>query len=149
MKALAAGLLAVSCMAAGAPKKITVTCHRDLHITKDAARRADWGGESVWSASAHNDTLVLSRKGSCGDECRYVEKIVLTSLSAACPSLVSATITKTDAGSVAPAPRVQTATQGALEIQDWQPRGGIVSGRLKAEFTLTFYATTSPPDSGN
>jgi hypothetical protein len=142
VKFFAGVLVAVSCTAASAPKKITVACDRDLDIKADAAKRVDWGGESVWLASAQNDTLVLSRKGSCGDECHYEERIVLASLGTRCPTLVSATITKTDAGSVAPVPRVRTATDGTLEIQDWHPAGGIVSGRLKAEFTLTFYAQT-------
>jgi len=139
-------LVAVSCTAASAPnKKITVVCDRHLDITEDANRRMDFGGGSAWLALAQNDTLVLSRKGSCGDECRYEERIVLASLGKPCPTLVSATITKTDAGSVAPVPRVQTATAGTLEIQDWHPAGGIVSGRLQAEFTLTFHAQTPAP----
>jgi hypothetical protein len=137
--------VAVLVAATSPPKKVTVACNRDLHIEEEAARRADWGGESTWSALAQNDTLVLSRKGSCGDECRYEEKIVLASLTTSCPVLVSATIMKHDAGSVAPAPHVRTATSGTLEIQDWHPAGGIVSGRLKAEFTLTFYAKTPAP----
>jgi len=145
MKFLVGVLVAVSCMAASAPKKITVVCDRHLDIKEDAAKRSDWGGGSTWLASAQNDTLVLSRKGSCGDECRYEERIVLASLGAPCPTLVSATITKTDSLSPVPAPRIQTATDGKLEIQDWHPAGGIVSGRLKAEFTLTFYVLTTRP----
>jgi hypothetical protein len=137
--------IAASCAATAPSKKIRVVCGKDLHITEKMSVRADWGGTAAWSAASQGDTLVLSRKGQCGDECRYEEKIVLAALAAPCPTLVSATITKRDAGSVAPALRVRIATDGALEIQDWRPAGGIVSGRLKAEFTLTFYAQTPAP----
>jgi hypothetical protein len=137
--------IAIAIVAGKPPKKIKVECGRNLHITEKMAVRVDWGGTAAWSAASQGDTLVLSRKGQCGDECRYEEKIVLAALAAPCPTLVSATITKNDAGSVAPAPHVQTATEGTLEIQDWHPAGGIVSGRLKAEFTLTFHAQTPAP----
>jgi hypothetical protein len=129
-------------MAASAPARIKVACDKNLHLTQETGTRSDWGGRSVWLATAHNDTLVLARKGQCGDECRYEEKIVFTSLQAKCPSLVSATVTRTDAGSPVPKPQVKTATRGTLALQDWKPSGGVVSGRLDAEFTLTFYATT-------
>jgi hypothetical protein len=125
--------------------KLTVTCGHDLHITEKMGARTDWGGTSVWAASAEGDTLVLSRRGSCGDECHYEERIIFTSYQTACPTFVSASITKTDAGSVAPVPRVQEASEGVLEIQDWHSDGGIVSGRLSAEFTLIFYARTPAP----
>jgi hypothetical protein len=139
------GVLAVSCMTASARQKIKVVCGEDMKLTEASASREDWGGISVWTAAAHEDTLVLSRKGQCGDECRYEERIVLTSLSAKCPSLVNAIVTRTDYGSPIPTPRVQTATHGTLHLQDWKPKGGVVSGTLDAEFKLTFYAQTPAP----
>lgn len=143
---LALLLFAICCTAASAPEKIKIVCNEKLDLTEQAAVREDWGGRSAWSASIAGDTLVLSRKGSCGDECRYEEKIVLVSIERACPTLVSATITKTDAGSVSPLPRVETATRGTLKLQDWHPAGGVVSGRLDAEFTLTFFARIPAPN---
>lgn len=139
------GGLAVSCMTASALQKIKVVCGENLKITAAAASREDWGGTSTWKATASGDTLVLSRKGQCGDECGYEERIVLTSLAARCPSVVSATVTRTDSGSPVPTPRVQTATRGTLHVQEWKPAGGVVSGKLDAEFALIFYAQTSPP----
>jgi hypothetical protein len=59
---------------------------------------------------------------------------------------VSATVTQKDRGSPKPTPQVKTATRGVLQIQDWNPLGGVVSGRLDAEFSLTFYATTPVPE---
>ena len=147
--AFAACVLAISCMAASSHETIKVICGEALDLTSESAMRKDWGGTSVWEAAAHEDTLVLSRKGQCGDECSYEERIVFTSLDAKCPELISATVTKHDRGSPVPKPRVQTAAHGILHIQDWNPAGssidrtptgGIVSGKLDAEIKLTFYA---------
>jgi len=135
-------------MAASSHEKIKVVCGEPLQLTPESATRKDWGGTSVWEAVALEDTLVLSRRGQCGDECSYEERIVFTSLDAACPELVSATVTRNDRGSPVPTPRVQTATRGTLRIQDWTPTDGIVSGKLDAEIKLVFYArianTTKP-----
>ena len=138
-------VLALGCMTASSQPHIKINCGEALQLTSDSATRKDWGGTSTWEAAAHEDTLVLSRKGQCGDECGYEERIVFTSLDAKCPSLVSAMLTRIDGGSPVPAPRVTTATEGKLRIQDWQPRGGVVSGRLEAEVKLTFYAQVPPP----
>ena len=138
-------VIALGCMTASSQPRIKINCGEALELNSGSATRKDWGGTSTWTAAAHEDTLVLSRKGQCGDECGYEEKIVFTSLAAKCPSLVSATVTKIDGGSPVPAPRITTATEGKLHIQDWQPRGGIVSGRLEAEIKLTFYAQIPPP----
>lgn len=139
--------IALGCMTASSQPRIKINCGEALQLTSDSATRKDWGGTSTWEAAAHEDTLVLSRKGQCGDECGYEERIVFTSLDATCPLLVSATVTRSDGGSPDPAPRITTATEGKLHIQDWQPRGGVVSGRLEAEIKLTFYAQVPPsPD---
>jgi hypothetical protein len=137
--------LSVCCMAASSSEHFKVKCNKDLHLTQEMGTRNDWGGRGVWSAAAQGDTLVLSRKGQCGDECRYEERIVLTSLQAKCPTLVTATVTQKDVGSPIPTPQVKTATRGVLQVQDWNPFGGVVSGRLDAEFSLTFYVQTPPP----
>jgi len=132
-------------MAASSHEKIKVVCGEPLQLTSESATRKDWGGTSVWEAVALEDTLVLSRKGQCGDECSYEERIVFTSLDARCPDLVSATVTRNDRGDPVPKPRVQTATRGTLHIQDWKPTDGIVSGKLDAEIKLVFYAQIREP----
>jgi hypothetical protein len=137
--------LTVCCMAASAPG-IKIACDKNLHLTPAANTRTDWGGTSTWTAAVQGDTLVLSCKGQCGDECSYEERIVLASLKSKCPTLVSATVTQKDRGSPRPTPQVKTATRGVLQLQDWHPLGGSVSGRLDAEFSLTFYATTPVPE---
>jgi len=142
--ALVVCVLAISCMAASSHEKIKVVCGEPLQLTSESATRKDWGGTSVWEAVALEDTLVLSRKGQCGDECSYEERIVFTSLDARCPDLVSATVTRNDRGDPVPKPRVQTATRGTLHIQDWKPNG-IVSGKLDAEIKLVFYARIAAP----
>jgi hypothetical protein len=138
---------ALGCMTASSHEQIKIHCGEALQIGSDSATRKDWGGTSTWEAVAHEDTLILSRTGQCGDECNYEEKIVFTSLAAKCPTLVVATVAKTDRGSPATAPRVNAATRGTLHIQDWKPAGGIVSGKLDAEIKLTFYVQTAAPES--
>jgi len=137
--------IALGCMTASSQPGIKINCGEALQLTPESATRKDWGGTSVWEAVALEDTLVLSRKGQCGDECSYEERIVFTSLDARCPELVSATVTRNDGGSPVPKPRVQTATRGTLHIQDWKPTDGIVSGKLDAEITLMFYARIPAP----
>lgn len=140
-------VFALGCMTASSQPRIKINCGEALQLTSDSATRKDWGGTSTWEAIAHEDTLVLSRKGKCGDECGYEEKIVFTKLATDCPTLVSATVSRTDSGSPVPTPQVKTASSGSLKIQDWKPMNGVVSGKLDAEIELTFYAQVPPaPD---
>jgi hypothetical protein len=139
--AVAAFSLLAGCRASnGESERVTVTCGVELGLDAENAARKDWSGETrAWSAEAIGDTLRLTRKGRCGDECNFVDEIVLAGLSATCPRLVRAASTRRDAGSPVPnAARVVEARQGSLAIQDWNPRG-VVSGRLVAELSLTFY----------
>jgi hypothetical protein len=103
--------------------------------------RTDWSGETrVWLAEAEDDTLRLTRKGQCGDECSYEEEILLAPLGAACPTFVRARTTRIESGSpLRRMEQVREATKGSVEIQDWHPTGGVVSGRVRAEFEFTFY----------
>jgi len=123
--------------------RVEVTCAKPLGIKAADAVRKDWSGAlREWVAIAHDDTLQLVRKGRCGDECNFVEEIVLTDLAAACPRLVRASTTRRDAGSPIPgAGKVVEAKKGSLQFQEWAPTGGRIIGRLDAEFSLTFYAT--------
>jgi hypothetical protein len=124
--------------------RVEVTCGDSLGIAPADAARKDWNGEiRQWSAEARDDTLRLLRKGRCGDECTFVEEIVLSDLAASCPRFVRASITRRDAGSPVPggAVKVVEARHGTLRFQEWVPMGGRVVGRLDAEFSLTFYAT--------
>jgi hypothetical protein len=60
-----------------------------------------------------------------------------------CPRLLRATTTRIDRGPSALSPKAIDAQKGALAIQDWDFARGIVSGRLAAEFEVTFYAVIS------
>jgi len=119
----------------------TVRCGVALELDASDSVRTDWGGKSgAWLVEAIEDTLQLTRKGQCGDECSFEEEILLAPIGAACPTFVRASVTKTDAGSpLGATKRLREAEKGLLEIQDWNPSGGVVSGRLRAEFELTFY----------
>ncbi|HXV13267.1 MAG TPA: hypothetical protein VEC56_03585 [Candidatus Krumholzibacteria bacterium] len=130
------------CRANGSEREgVAVTCGTVLGLDAENAARKDWSGETrEWSAEAIGDTLRLVRKGRCGDECTFVDEIVLAGLSARCPSLVRATTTRRDAGSPVPGAKIVEAQHGSLAIQDWDARG-VVSGRLVAEISLMFYVT--------
>ncbi len=118
---------------------VEVTCGAELGLEPKDNVRKDWNGDTrSWWVETTNDTLRLVRKGRCGDECKFEEEIVLTDLAAACPQLVRASITRRDAGSPVPA-TVKEARRGTLEIQDWLPARGTISGRLTAEFSATFF----------
>lgn len=138
---MVAGFL--GCRATGGEPKdgVVVTCGATLGLGVENAVRKDWSGElRAWSAEVTGDTLRLVRKGRCGDECTFTEEIVLAGLADPCPRLVRASTSRRDAGSpVRGAGKIVEARRGSLEIQDWNPLAGIVSGRLTTEFKTTFY----------
>jgi hypothetical protein len=139
--ALVAGFL--GCRATGGEPKdgVVVTCGAQLGLGVESGVRTDWSGEThAWSAEVTGDTLRLVRKGRCGDECNFTEEIVLAGISDECPRLVRASTSRRDAGSpVRGAGKIVEARRGSLEIQDWNPLDGVVSGRLTTEFKTTFY----------
>lgn len=139
--ALIAGFLGYRVIG-GAPKDgVVVTCGAQLGLGAEAAVRQDWSGEPrAWSGEVTGDTLRLLRKGRCGDECNFTEEIILAGIADECPRLVHASTTRRESGSPVPgAGKVVEARHGSLEIQDWRPLDGIVSGRLTTEFKTTFY----------
>ncbi len=141
--AVAIGAVLAGCRASGSnPEEVRVTCGVTIGLDAENAARKDWSGEiRAWSAEATGDTLRLLRKGRCGDECTFVEEIVLAGLSDPCPRLVRATSARRDAGSPVPnATKIVEARRGSLAIQDWDAKG-VMSGRLVAEISLTFYVT--------
>jgi len=122
---------------------IVVTCGSKLGLTEDSEGGVDWNGQPrVWEAKIVDTTLVLTRAGMCGDECSSVETIVLTNLHDDCPQFLSATIRRREDGTPAPTDKIiARAVTGTLEIQDWKFPAGVVSGRLMAEVSFTFFAT--------
>ena len=121
---------------------VRVRCEVDLGIGPADGARSDWGAAArTWTATAGGDTLTLSRRGRCGDECSYTEEITFTGLDLPCPRFHSAQRIRSESGSPAGRTRaVVQATTGTLDIQDWSGPTGVISGRLSAEFGLTFYA---------
>lgn len=124
-----------------APIDLAVECGISLGLTEEDGIKEDWGGNlQSWSGSREGNRLTFTRRGMCGDECNFTEEIVLILLAGDCPSLLSARVTETDAGSAAGAiEHTRWANEGALQIQDWDPDNGPTSGRLTAEFELTFF----------
>ena len=139
--ALAAALAACRATGEEAEAGVVVTCGASLGLAPKDNLRKDWSGEvREWSATTAGDTLLLVRRGQCGDECNYVEQISFTGLASSCPQLLRASSTRVESGSPIPGAggKVVEARTGTLELQDWNP-SGVVSGRLTAEFSTTFY----------
>jgi len=142
MCVLVVALAFAGCRTPGAAEQgLRITCGAKLGIDENNASRKDWGSDKRgWTAETSGDTLTVTRNGQCGDECTYTDQLVFVDIQQECPRLLSATTTRTDHGSVAPTPKVVEAQEGALAIQDWDLERGVVSGRLAAEFEVTFYA---------
>jgi len=122
---------------------ITVTCDEDLGLNPESGIKIDWMDiEQGWRVAVDGDEITLSRQSSCGDECSTIEEIVLISVDGECPSVLSArSVLHEDMTSQGPMETVTSATEGSLEIQDWDMETGVFSGTLSAEIALTFYAT--------
>jgi hypothetical protein len=127
--------------AAGEDPRIEVRCGVDLGLTPESGVIEDWAGATrSWGAVAEEDTLTLTRRYSCGDECSMTEEIVLAGISEECPRFVSASVTRTDAGgALGSASKTTRAEKGTLEIEEWNPKAGVVSGRLESDARFVFY----------
>lgn len=113
---------------------IRISCDTKLGVDEHNAARNDSG--SGWVAQATGDTLLVMRTGPCGDHCTYTDELVFVDIHENCPRLLRATTTRRDRA----APKAIDAETGALGIQDWDLERGVVSGRLAAEWEVTFYA---------
>ena len=149
MLLLALSLIIVGCNIAGSKNdetaKIAVECGVDLKLTEKSGFVVDWNDiQQAWNVAVEEDRLVLTRRGMCGDECAFEDRIVLSGMSEDCPGFLSATVTTTDeGGALGPTTTTETALNGTLKIQDWDSDRGIVSGHLESEVVLTFFATMS------
>jgi hypothetical protein len=130
------------CRTPGAAEQgLRISCGAKLGVNEENASRRDWGSdERGWTAEAKGDTLLVMRNGQCGDECTYTDELVFVDIRHECPTLLRATTTRHESGSPVNGPKAIDARKGALAIQDWDLARGIVSGRLAAEFEVTFYA---------
>ena len=124
-----------------AEQGLRVSCGTKLGINETNASRRDWGTDKRgWTAEMAGDTLRVARTGQCGDECVSTDELVFVDIHGDCPQLILATTTRRDFGSPSQTPKAIDAQKGALAIQDWDLERGVVSGRLAAEFEVTFYA---------
>lgn len=130
------------CRTPGAAEQgLRISCSAKLGVNEENASRRDWGSdERGWTAEAKGDTLLVMRIGQCGDECTYTDELVFVDIHHECPTLLHATTTRHDSGSPSQTHKAIDARKGALAIQDWDLARGVVSGRLAAEFEVTFYA---------
>ena len=147
---LVASLPALGCLAEDSIVKeepmIEVRCGADLALTPESGVVKDWNGaERSWEAVVEGDTLTLARRYACGDECSITEVIVLAGSAEDCPRFVSASSTRTDAGgALGPTSKTTRAAEGTLEIEEWNPKSGVVSGRLESEAEFTFFVSRAP-----
>lgn len=122
---------------------VEVECDVDLGLTKESGTKIDWMDEArTWSVSVDNGRITLARQGSCGDECGFFEEIVLDSGGGGCPTFVSASVVQREAMSPKGMQEKETlATEGRVQIQDWDLERGVFSGKVQAEVEFTFYGT--------
>jgi hypothetical protein len=124
---------------ADAGQGIIVDCGHDFGVTDSTAVSEDWAGTMVaWDATLSGDTLVVTRRKMCGDECSRLDEIRLTPFSGDCPTSVSVRTVRTDYGSPQPTPEEIVFDEGEVQLQDWG--GEVVSGRFEGKVTWTFYA---------
>lgn len=126
--------------------QIEIRCPVDLGLTPESGLVEDWAGaKRSWEAVVEGDTLTLTRRYSCGDECSITEEIVLGGISEDCPVFVSASAKRSDAGgALGPTSKITRAGKGTLEIEEWNPKLGVVSGHLESEVKFVFYASRAP-----
>jgi hypothetical protein len=147
---LVTSLLALGCLAEDSNVKeepmIEVRCGADLGLTPASGTIEDWAGVMrSWKAAVDGDIVTLTRRRSCGDECSITEVIVLAGFAETCPRFVSASSTRTDAGgALGPTSKTTRAAEGTLEIEEWNPKSGVVSGRLESEAEFTFFVSRAP-----
>ena len=126
--------------------QIDVRCAVNLGLTPESGLLEDWAGATrSWETVVEENRITLTRRYACGDECAMTEEIVLGGLSDDCPAFVSARVTRTDAGgALGPTAKTTQAKKGTLEIEEWNPKSGVVSGRLESEVRFTFYVSRAP-----
>ncbi len=127
----------------GGAKPVTVVCGAELELGPADAKPADWADTPrPWTLAraSGSDLITITRSGSCGDECAFVEELVLAPGTGSCPDFVSARRITADHGSALGVARdTVEARGGTLAIQDWSPPRGPLSGRLTGDLELTFY----------
>lgn len=124
---------------ADAGRGIVVTCDHDFGIADSTAVSEDWAGRMVeWSAELSGDTLYVTRRKMCGDECSRLDEIRLAPFSGECPTFVYVRTVRTEYGSPKPSEEEAVLDSGEVQLQDWG--GDVVSGRYEGEVTWDFYA---------
>lgn len=128
--------------ARGEAVQIVVECDVDLGLTLESGVRVDWNEDArTWTVAEEGSRITLKRSGMCGDECGWVEEIVFEN-TGPCPAFVSARVAQREGmGAKGPVENVTRAAEGKVQLQDWDPQGGIISGRIDAEVAFAFYAT--------
>jgi hypothetical protein len=122
---------------------LPVECGASLNLGPGDAEPEDWSGAPrPWTLAANPgaDRVTITRSGMCGDECNFVEELVLAPGSGSCPQFVSARrIIAEHGGALGTARDTVQAVEGRLTIQDWGYPTGPVSGRLTGNLEMTFY----------
>jgi hypothetical protein len=130
-----------------AEEGVRVTCGHELSIADTTSVSKDWAGRSVeWSAIPEGDTLVITRRKMCGDECSRLDEIRLGPFTSSdCPTVVSVRQVRFEYGSPVPSEEEVVFSEGKVLLQDWSRDGGVVSGRFEGKVTWDFYARFPSP----
>jgi len=130
-----------------ADEGVRVTCGHDLGITDTTGVSQDWAGRRVkWSAIPEGDTLVITRRKMCGDECSRLDEIRLAPFTNdECPAFVSVRQVRFEYGSPLPSEEEVVFFDGKVLLQDWGPDRGVVSGRFEGKVTWDFHVRFPHP----
>ena len=124
--------------------EVTVECEVPLGLSgQNNVEKARDKIVNEWTAETKDARVILTREGMCGDQCFFVEKIILTGLLDKCPQFISARVSHMERGSDSvEVIKTKWAQTGSLKIQDWNYIGGIIRGRLISDIELNFHVNT-------
>ena len=102
----------------------------DPPLTEEGSWKIEWPGGPIskWTAHVSGDTVVVERRGLCGDECAELHRIVFINRNSSLPRFISYTYAEDHIF-----PQKMTITDsligGTVEIQDWDINS-VVSGQV-------------------
>jgi len=117
---------------------VVVAYSGETLTAEDAVVTDGMGFEQEWQAERNGNTVTLKRSELCGDECNETTKLVLRNQERdRLPTFVSLERVRQE---YLPEQRKENRLEvKQVEIQDWNPYSGVVSGRVEGEENLVFW----------
>ncbi len=113
------------------PESTVVVKEYDLNysLTEEMAALKDFDGVlRTWQGSVQGDTIILVRKGRCGDECSFAHRIKFLNTHSTLPQFISAVLSDT-IHCCFPAIHQDSIKAGIVKIHDYRIPG-LISGQI-------------------